>query len=133
MIICGYAGIGKSYLAEHFPNVMDLESTPFEKDWERYAKCAIHYSNQGRLVLTSCHKELRELLKENGAITVVPNIFDKEWYREKYIQRGNTDEFIKIQMNNWEKWLNDKLPGEHLEILGRHENLYDWLLENKMI
>lgn len=109
MIICGYAGIGKSYLAEHIPNVMDLESTPFEKDWERYAKCAIHYSNQGRLVLTSCHKELRELLQKklpySEIITLVPNILDKEWYREKYIKRGNRKEFINMQMDNWEKWL----------------------------
>ena len=50
MIICGYAGIGKSYLAKHFPGVIDLESTPFEKDWNRYLKCAMHYSNQGFLV-----------------------------------------------------------------------------------
>ena len=38
MIICGYAGIGKSYLAHNYPNIIDLESTPFEKDWDRYKK-----------------------------------------------------------------------------------------------
>ena len=43
MIICGYAGIGKSHLAKNFPGVIDLESTPFEKDWDRYLKCAMHY------------------------------------------------------------------------------------------
>ena len=38
MIICGYAGIRKSYLAHNYPNIIDLESTPFEKDWDRYKK-----------------------------------------------------------------------------------------------
>ena len=134
MIICGYAGIGKSYLAEHLPNVMDLESTPFEKDWERYAKCAIHYSRQGRLVLVSCHKELREILNKelrfDERITIVPNVNDKEWYKEKYTQRGNTQTFIDMQMNNWEKWLDEgknRFIGEHWEVLEPHENLYDWL------
>ena len=46
MIICGYAGIGKSYLGHNAVGVIDLESTPFEKDWERYAKCAISYYKQ---------------------------------------------------------------------------------------
>lgn len=65
MIICGYAGIGKSYLAKHFPGIIDLESTPFEKDWDRYLKCAMHYSSQGFIVLVSCHKEIRQLIVDN--------------------------------------------------------------------
>ena len=136
MIICGYAGIGKSYLAEHFPNVMDLESTPFEKDWERYAKCAIHYHKQGRLVLTSCHLELREQLcnmldwRQERLLTLFPAIEDKEIYRKRYEERGNTPEFIKIQMDNWEKW--HKHNGLHGEWLRRlksgGETLYDYII-----
>lgn len=115
MIICGYAGIGKSYLAKNFPGVIDLESTPFEKDWNRYAKCAVHYHKQGYLVLVSCHKEIREkfynrdsefCLPYGDVITVTPDKDDKEIYRKRYIERGNTPEFVEIQMNNWEKWLN---------------------------
>ena len=136
MIICGYAGVGKSYLSEHFPNVMDLESTPFEKDWERYAKCAIHYSKQGRLVLVSCHNELRKILVYEKVfsglevMTIVPDVNDKEWYKEKFTQRGNTQEFIDVQMDNWEKWLDEsknRIIGEHWEVLEPHENLYDGL------
>ena len=138
MIICGYAGVGKSYLSEHFPNVMDLESTPFEKDWERYAKCAMHYSKQGRLVLVSCHKELRDILAncDGKFITVVPDVSDKEWYKEKFAQRGNTQEFIDVQMNNWEKWLDEsknRTIGEHWEVLSPHENLYDFVKRFNLI
>mgnify|MGYP000078055975 CR=1 FL=1 len=120
MIICGYAGIGKSTLSKRYPAVMDLESTPFEKDWERYAKCAIHYHKQGYLVLISCHKEIREeilsmLGDDNaGVYTIVPNINDKEEYRKRYTNRGNTPEFIKMQMDNWERWLSpdNAIEGE---------------------
>ena len=138
MIICGYAGVGKSYMAEHFPNVMDLESTPFEKDWKRYAKCAIYYSKQGRFVLVSCHKELRKILVSSNTyvITVVPCIEDKEWYKEKFTQRGNKEEFIDTLMDNWENWLDkskNMVIGEHWEVLKPHENLYDFIKRMNLI
>lgn len=138
MIICGYAGIGKTFLGKNYPMVMDLESTPFEKDWDRYAKCAVHYHKQGYLVLVSCHKEIRERILDcqNGVfygerLTIVPNIADKNWYRQRYVDRGNTLEFINIQMENWEKWLNEKdnrFLTEQWEVMGQGENLYDCII-----
>ena len=132
MVICGYAGTGKSYLAHHFPNVIDLESTPFEKDWDRYFKCARHYSSQGFLVLLSCHKEIREKILElpyQERLTIFPCIKDKELYRKRYEERGNTDEFIKIQMENWDEWTSEKngLDGEHIVYMESGETLYDTL------
>ena len=133
MIICAYAGVGKSYLAHNFPNVIDLESTPFEKDWDRYFKCAKHYSDQEFLVLLSCHKEIRQRvlsLPFDERITIFPCIRDKELFRKRYEQRGNTQEFIDIQMANWDEWTSDKncLLGEHLEYMESGEFLYDTLL-----
>jgi len=133
MIICGYAGIGKSYLAHNFPNIIDLESTPFEKDWDRYYKCAKHYSNQGFLVLLSCHKEIRErvlAMSYAERITIFPCINDKELFRKRYEQRGNSEEFIKLQMDNWEKWTseNNRLLTERLEYMESGETLYDTIM-----
>ena len=133
MIICGYAGIGKSYLAHNFPNIIDLESTPFEKDWDRYFKCAKHYSNQGFLVLLSCHKEIRERvlsLSYEERITIFPCIEDKELYMKRYKERGNTENFIKLQMDNWNEWTSEKnrLLGEHLEYMKSGETLYDTII-----
>ena len=135
MIICGYAGTGKSCLGHIFPGVIDLESTPFEKDWDRYAKCAIHYHSQGYIVLVSCHKEIREKICQCvpsvERITVVPNIEDKELYKCRYEQRGNTQSFIDVQMDNWEKWLNEKnnrLKDESWIIMRQGETLYDALV-----
>lgn len=133
MIICGYAGIGKSYLAHNYPNIIDLESTPFEKDWDRYFKCAKHYSDQGFLVLVSCHKEIRERVLSmpyGERITVFPCIKDKELYKKRYKERGNTEDFIYIQMINWDEWTSEKnrLFGEHLEYMESRETLYDTII-----
>ena len=54
MIICGFPGVGKSTLAR-FSNWVDLESTPFEKDWVRYAKVAKHMNDNGYNVMVSTH------------------------------------------------------------------------------
>jgi len=134
MIICGFAGIGKSYLGKTYPRFMDLESTPFEKDFDRYAKCAIHYSNQGYCVLVSCHLELRQKLKEllghnycYNCITVFPNENDKEYYIELYKKRGNTEQFIKNLQDNWEIYHKSFL-GENVTILDKEETLEHWIL-----
>lgn len=107
MIICGYAGTGKSTAARKIKGVVDLESTPFQKDWDTYARVAKHMSDQGYIVLLSCHKELREKLHEIGEkyIVVYPDIDQREEYKKRYIERGNTQEFIDNQMSHWDEWV----------------------------
>lgn len=133
MVICGYAGVGKSYLAHNYPNIIDLESTPFEKDWDRYFKCGKHYSDQGFLVLLSCHKEIRERVLKmpyDERITIFPYIGDKNLFETRYKERGNTQEFINIQMEHWTEWTSEKnrLLGEHLEYMKSGETLYDTII-----
>jgi len=107
MIFCGYAGVGKSTAARKLLGVVDLESTPFQRDWETYARVAKHMSDQGYVVLVSCHNELREELRRIGApyIVVYPEKNQKEIYRRRYIERGNTQEFINTQMEHWDEWV----------------------------
>ena len=109
MIICGYAGVGKSTAAKNLPNVVDLESTPFKKNWKLYADVAQHMNNNGYIVLLSWCKEIRDELLARGQqfFVAVPSVNHKESYRQRYIERGNTQEFIDLQMDNWEKWLED--------------------------
>ena len=114
-IICGFAGIGKSSLARNTPNVVDLESTPFERDWDRYAKVARHMSNNGYTVLLSCHKEIREKLWD-GYYVAKPSSLDKKEYIQRYKNRGNDDSFIDLMSNNWDKFL-ELMPWESSYIL----------------
>lgn len=113
-IVCGFAGIGKSYAAKRMPGVVDLESTPFKEDWDLYIDVATHMQKSGYTVLVSCHKELRNRLKERWIdyVVVVPMLSDKDVYLERYKQRGNDEGFIKMMDENWEKFINEILSDE---------------------
>lgn len=114
-IICGFAGVGKSTAALSLPGVVDLESTPFEKDWERYAKVAQHMAANGYTVLLSCHRELREQLTRDGAsyLLAMPPWDAKDEYLDRYVQRGNADDFVSLFSTNWDAFL-AVLPGERV-------------------
>ncbi len=97
-IICGFAGVGKSTLAKKEKGFVDLESTPFKKNWDLYSDVAIHMAYNGYTVMVSCHKELRNALKEKGANYRVyaPVESEKYKYLDKYRERGNDEKFLKL-------------------------------------
>ena len=106
MIICGFPGVGKTTMAK-FSNWIDLESTPFEKNWLLYANVAKHMSNNGYTVMVSTHEEMLDALEQLEAsyTVVIPPLADKATYRKRYAQRGNDQDFIDNVMNNWDVWL----------------------------
>lgn len=108
MIICGFPGVGKSMMAK-FNRAIDLESTPFEKDWLRYAKVAKHMHDSGYVVMVSTHKELLDCFEQMEVpyTVVVPHIDDIDAYLRRYKARGNSTEFIQKVMANWDKWLDE--------------------------
>ena len=117
-IICGFAGIGKSYLAKNNIGYVDLESTPFKKNWDIYIDVAIHMQKNGYTPLLSCHQDLRRLLKKKKVkyIVIIPNRNDKKEYIERYKKRGNDNNFIKLFEDNWEKFI-DEILNEEKNIL----------------
>ena len=130
-IICGFAGIGKSTLMK-MSCWVDLESTPFAKNWDIYSDVAIHMAKNGHRVMLSCHKELRDILLEKGADfeVVIPRIEDKEEYLSRYAERGNTEQFIQLFEDKWEEFINEILADSdkmNVVVLGENEYLYDYL------
>lgn len=120
VIICGFAGIGKSYLAKNGikgigVGIVDLESTPFQKDWKTYVRVASHMKYNGYVVLTSCHKELRQAFSDAmiEVNVVMPMPEDKEAYLERYKARGDSEQFIKMMSDNWDNFVTEKLDFEH--------------------
>ena len=103
MIICGFPGTGKSTMAKS-SRWVDLESTPFEKDWERYAKVAKHMSDSGYTVMVSTHRELLAMFEqmEVSYMVIIPPITDKEIYLHRYDMRGNSYDFIRQLDTNWQ-------------------------------
>jgi len=129
-IICGFAGIGKSALAKSGLAV-DLESTPFKKNWDLYSDVAIHMANSGYTVMLSCHKELRDILLEKGADfeVVIPDRNDKSIYIHRYCRRGNDETFMKLFNDKWYDFIDEILSdGDKLNIhvLNNGEFLKDY-------
>lgn len=106
MIICGFPGTGKSMMAK-FSQWVDLESTPFKKNWLLYAEVAKHMSDNGYTVMVSTHKEMLDALEQIEAnyTVVIPPITDKATYLNRYDMRGNSHDFIRLLDENWERWL----------------------------
>lgn len=106
MIICGFPGVGKTTMAK-FSNWVDLESTPFERNWLLYAEVAKHMSDSGYTVMVSTHAEMLEALEQIEAryTVVIPSITDKDTYLCRYVSRGNTRDFIQHLDENWQKWI----------------------------
>lgn len=106
MIICGFPGTGKSVMARH-SNWIDLESTPFERDWMRYAKVAKHMSDVGYTVMTSTHAELLAIFEqmEERYTVIIPPKGDIHKYAARFAERGNTSNFIRNVADNWHEWI----------------------------
>lgn len=101
MVIIGYQGIGKSTLAESNERYIDLESSTYSQtgkdDWYvAYCKEALKLSKEGYDVFVSCHKQVRDYLKENKGKEHVALIypcleFEDEWLdrlKMRYIETG---------------------------------------------
>lgn len=106
MIICGFPGTGKSTMAK-FSQWVDLESTPFKRNWLLYAEVAKHMSDNGYTVMVSTHEEMLNALEqiETDYVVVIPPITDKPTYLHRYYMRGNTCDFVQLLDENWEKWI----------------------------
>lgn len=90
-----------------FSRWVDLESTPFKKNWLLYAEVAKHMSDNGYNVMISTHKEVLDALEQIEAryTVVIPPTTDKRTYLLRYDMRGNSCDFIRLLDENWERWL----------------------------
>ena len=123
IVICGFSGIGKSYAAEHFNEVLDLESSVFSRIWDEgkdmgknpefpknYVDAIEGYLKEpyGRLyILVSCHEEVREELRNRGIdyIIVRPSCDNKNEYIKRWLRRGSDIRFIKNMDDRWMKMI----------------------------
>lgn len=108
-IISAFPGMGKSYIAQNYKNWVDLESTPFQKNWKLYADVANHMSSNGYNVMVSTHKEMRDELKLRSAdfTLAMPSRNLKQEYIRRYKYRGNDYSFVYMMSGNWDKFIDD--------------------------
>jgi hypothetical protein len=143
MIIAAYAGTRKTYFASLYPNIaIDMICMPYKYALTENTSCdesskanpenilhnnwPLNYFSvikqnleSGKLLLIPSDLLILELLRKEKLhyCLCYPKKNAKEIYRERYIKRGNTTEFIDIFIGKWDKFMdsfeNDSY-GQHI-------------------
>lgn len=143
VVICGFSGIGKSSAAEALANsgklIFDLESSvyshnangsfndSFPQNYIDALEACIE-TDQGDYYLLSCHQSVRDELKKRGIkyILIRPERSCRNEYVKRWLNRGNTAEFITNMYSKWDEMIDscieDKVPTV---VLSENEYLSD--------
>lgn len=109
-IICGFPGVGKSTYVKNNKDVLDSDSSKFDKSEfpDNYIKHIKENIDDGYTILASSHDVVRDaLIKEGFNFTLVyPNIECKDEYLKRYKERGSPESFINLLDKNWDNWIN---------------------------
>jgi len=157
MIIAAYAGTGKTTAAKLYPErVVDFVCMPYKyilaadgsadgesrkadpgnimrEDWPyNYINVVKENLKEEKTLLIPTDLNVLLLLRHKKIPYTLcyPQISDKEIYRQRFINRGNTEEFIGIFIGGWEQRINtlkqDKY-GKHI-VLKSNQFLSDVII-----
>ena len=157
IIIAGFAGIGKTYLANKYKNVVDLESSKFvynysnvdQNDYEilngtknkilnkefpqNYIETIKKSIEKYDVILIWLKLEMLPLYEKNfiDYIICYPSEEAFKDYRNRYIQRGNNEEWINHVTKAHFKYINALRENKHTKIiLEKDETLESYLLKH---
>ena len=141
MIVAGFSGIGKSYFASLHPDIaIDFVCMPFKYfldpeahydesskadpnlDWNpewpfNYVKALREQPSNKIILIPSDWRVLDLLEKENTPYYLCyPVKRAKKVYRERYIKRGNSQEFLSVFIGDWKSFMD----GLREDTYGRH-------------
>jgi len=163
IIISGFAGIGKTTIAEKYNSkIIDLESSDFKwvygdestanmskesrkgvsnrrlnPEWpQNYMNAILEAREQFDIVLISQGTDIRDLLTENNIefLLSFPSEDCKQEYLHRYISRGNQQSFVQLIEQNFEKWVQDLMQCSQKKlIINPGQHLEDVLKENGLI
>lgn len=161
MIIAAHAGTGKTTLARMFPNEMvDFVCMPYKyylpgnseydetnkarsdlemrEDWPyNYVDAIKEALKSGKTLLIPLawnvllHLEMEKI----PYLLCYPRRDAKEIYRKRYIDRGNSDEFLSIFIDSWDGFidaLEEDSYGQHI-VLEPHQFLSDVLMKSEEV
>lgn len=158
-IIAGFATCGKSVLGRKYSNVLDLESSNYKhnndniknipveerkgtkrelnKDWpNNYYKAIKEAIQKYDLVLVQLKPEHLDYFDRNNIKYSIayPNINNWEDVREKCLNRGNNESFIKRLKEVFIPYYEDSLHRnyEKLYIINKGETLESVLIDNNI-
>lgn len=157
IIIAGFAGIGKTTLAKKYSNVIDVESSPYKYDYSstiiddiekikgdksrivnkefplNYINAINNYINEYDIVLVWIHpEEALPYYDEYGLdyYLCFPYKDALQEYKERFINRGNTKEYIDKVIGSYDKRYEQFMNNSHNKImLSKGETLEDALVK----
>lgn len=161
IIVAGFGAIGKTWLGEHYANIIDMESgfyahinegfesidvekrkgttmRPANPDWpQNYYNAIIDARKRYDVVLTSMHWDLLKFYEENNIpyYLAFPEQNSEEILAKRCYARGNNATFTENMIKNVKIW-NEKLKNYKpvkLLILKKNEYLEDILKQEGLI
>lgn len=135
MIVAGYAGAGKSYLAQRWEQAVEVPSMPyswvlppredgFQGEYEGEKGAPYHLPNplypenyllailqaeqaRGVVIIPTIPMILYRLCREweRRVLLFYPEDGLREEYRQRYLGRGNRAEFLELFLGRWENYL----------------------------
>jgi len=113
LVISAFPGCGKSYMYRNNEDKLILDSDSSKFDKSDFPRNYIEHiqSNIGKadIIMVSSHKEVRDALVENEIdfTLVYPKRDIKEEYIQRYNDRGNDPNFIKLLESKWDDWMDE--------------------------
>jgi hypothetical protein len=116
MIVCGFPGVGKTFLSEKYERFEDSDSSSYSKHEDfplNYVDHLVDIRSNKDCLLISTHKLVREQLVKRGLAfyLVYPEGSLKKEYMKRYEDRGSPQKFLDHMENNWDKYLK-QLEGQ---------------------
>lgn len=161
-VISVFAGLGKTTVGKKYPNVCDLQSSPYrwdyssidKKDYEKlkynpssipnpkypnnYLKAILDAIKKYDIVLVPSNLDVRKLLTDNNIefLFVLPSS-DSEHRKkllERYKQRGNNNTLISNVMYYFDHWSRKQNDYDYpITILDKDKYLEDLLIEMEFL
>jgi hypothetical protein len=153
MVIAAYAGTGKTTLAAMYPDiVVDFVCMPYKYclspdgdcseagkanpdnimrgNWpQNYVEAIKSVMDTGKALLIPSDIRVLKLLRQDGiAYTLCyPQRDAKDIYRQRFIERGNTEDFLAIFIDGWDLFMEclEAIGAERRIVLKPHQFLSD--------
>lgn len=95
-----------SWIYDENGNKTDVRNPEFPSNYINHIKENMETAD---IIFVSTHKAVRDALREEGIkyYLVYPDIDLKQEWINRFVKRGNTFDFIKLQTENWEKFIGE--------------------------